>query len=193
MKINNIKLSDLIPYENNPRTNDGAVQYVQNSIKKFGFKVPIIIDKNNVIVAGHTRYKAAQNLNLETVPVIVADDLTPEQVKAFRIADNKTSEKAQWNFEKLGAEITELDSLNFDLDLKDIGFSDIELDVLRGNWEPDEEEDQFLGKEEDPDIENQIKKKRVVITYEPEQEETVKNLLKLEKITKMIYDITELG
>jgi len=88
LKIVNKKVDDLIPYENNPRYNDEAVEYVANSIKEFGFKVPIIIDKNNVIVAGHTRYKASLELGLEEVPTIIADDLTDEQVKAFRLADN---------------------------------------------------------------------------------------------------------
>ena len=162
-------------------------------IEKFGFKVPIIIDKDNIIVAGHTRYKAALNLKLDTVPVIVADDLTPEQIKAFRIADNKTAEKAQWDYEKLGIEVGDLDALDLGLDLKDIGFTDFELDVLRGNWEPDETEEQIFNKSEDPDIEAIIKKKRIVITYEPEQEDLIKNLLKVEKLNKTTYDISEIG
>ena len=95
MNIVNFKIEDLIPYENNPRINDDAVEYVKNSIKEFGFKVPIVIDKNNVIVAGHTRYKACKELGIKEIPCIVADDLTDEQVKAFRLADNKVSEKAQ--------------------------------------------------------------------------------------------------
>lgn len=100
-----ININDLIPYENNPRINDNAVDAVANSIKEFGFKVPIVVDKNNVIVAGHTRLKAAQKLGLEEVPVIVADDLTEEQIKAFRLADNKVSELADWDFSKLEEEL----------------------------------------------------------------------------------------
>ena len=94
-------INELIPYENNPRNNDGAVEAVAASIRAFGFKVPIIADKNNVIVAGHTRLKAAKLLGLKKVPVIKADDLTDEQVRAFRLADNKTAEIAEWDFEKL--------------------------------------------------------------------------------------------
>lgn len=94
MEIVYKKLQDLKPYENNPRFNDDAVEFVANSIKEFGFKVPIVIDKNGVIVAGHTRYKASIELGLKEVPCIVADDLSDEQVKAFRLADNKVSEKA---------------------------------------------------------------------------------------------------
>lgn len=96
MEIINKKLDELIPYEKNPRKNDEAIQYVANSIKEFGFKVPIIIDKNNVIVAGHTRYKASKELGLKEVPCIIADDLNDEQIKAFRLADNKVSEMAEW-------------------------------------------------------------------------------------------------
>ena len=94
MEIINKKLTELIPYKNNPRKNDEAVKYVANSIKEFGFKVPIVIDKDNVIVAGHTRYKASQQLGLKEVPCIVADDLTEDQVYAFRLADNKVGK--QW-------------------------------------------------------------------------------------------------
>ena len=92
MKIEYMDIDTLIPYENNPRNNDEAVKYVANSIKEFGFKNPIIIDKDNVVVAGHTRLKAAKNLGIKKIPVIRADDLTQEQIKAFRIADNKVSE-----------------------------------------------------------------------------------------------------
>lgn len=102
----------LIPYENNPRNNDKAVDVVAKSIKEFGFKVPIIVDKNNVIVAGHTRLKAAKKLGLKDVPVIVADDLTEDQIKAFRLADNKTGEVATWNDEML---LEELKSINLDM------------------------------------------------------------------------------
>lgn len=116
MTIKEYKTGDLIPYENNPRINDGAVEAVANSIKEFGFKVPIVIDKNNVVVAGHTRLKAAEMLGLETVPCIVADDLTEEKIKAFRIADNKTAELAEWDFEKLEAELAELNAINYSMD-----------------------------------------------------------------------------
>lgn len=96
-KIIEKKIEEVVPYENNPRNNDKAVKFVANSIKQFGFKVPIIIDKNGVIVAGHTRLKAAKKLGMKMVPCIVADDLNEEQVKAFRLADNKTGEAAGWD------------------------------------------------------------------------------------------------
>lgn len=124
MEIKNFKLDELIPYEKNPRKNDDAVQYVAESIKQFGFKVPIIIDKNNIIIAGHTRYKASIQLGLEEVPCIIADDLTEEQVKAFRLADNKVSEKAEWDFELLEEELENI----IDIDMEDFGFLDINVD-----------------------------------------------------------------
>lgn len=121
MKVEEINIDELKEYENNPRNNDEAVEYVANSIKEFGFKVPIVIDKNKVIIAGHTRLKASKQLGLKKVPCIVADDLTPEQIKAFRLADNKVSEKATWNFEKLDLELQDIDfeMVTFGFDLID--------------------------------------------------------------------------
>jgi len=114
MKIINKKINEIIPYHNNPRINDGAVNHVASSIKEFGFKVPIVIDDSNVIVTGHTRLKAALKLGLEEVPCIKANDLTPAQIKAFRIADNKTSDFAIWDFPLLDIELAELKELEFD-------------------------------------------------------------------------------
>lgn len=114
------RLSEISPYANNPRHNEGAVEYVANSIHEFGFKTPIVIDKDGVIVAGHTRYKAAQKLNMEAVPCIIADDLTPAQIKAYRLADNKTAEKAVWDFDLLDLELDDLQ----DFDMSDFGFDD---------------------------------------------------------------------
>ena len=134
MNVINMMIEDLIPYENNPRVNDEAVKYVANSIKEFGFKVPIIVDKNNEIVAGHTRYKASLELGLKEVPCIVADDLNEEQIKAFRLADNKVSEKAEWNLELLQEELEDLDidmsDFGFDNDIED-AFDETNLEDLR--------------------------------------------------------------
>ena len=118
MEIINKKISDLIPYEKNPRKNKEAVKYVANSIKEFGFKNPVLIDKNNVIIAGHTRYKASKKLKLKEVPCIYVDDLTDEQIKAFRLADNKVAEYAEWDFDFLGEELNNI----IDLDMVDFGF-----------------------------------------------------------------------
>lgn len=123
MTIKEIKITELKPYENNPRMNDGAVDKVANSIREFGFKVPIIIDKNNVIVAGHTRLKAAEILGLDKVPCIVADDLNEDQIKAFRLADNKVAEFAIWDFDKLGVELAQLED---SFDMSEFGFEDLD-------------------------------------------------------------------
>ena len=125
MEIKYKKIDELKPYENNPRFNDDAVEYVAKSIKEFGFKVPIVLDKNNVIVTGHTRYKASLELGLKEVPTIVADDLTEEQVKAFRLADNKVSEKSGWNLELLDEELKDI----IDIDMKDFGFLDSDFNI----------------------------------------------------------------
>ena len=135
MEIKELKLKDIIPYEKNPRKNDEAVKYVAESIKQFGFKVPIVIDKDNVIVAGHTRYKASKKLGLESVPCVVADDLNEEQIKAFRLADNKVSEKAEWDFDLL---TEELDGI-LDIDMSFLGFEinvlEEENEVVEDNFE----------------------------------------------------------
>lgn len=119
MIIVNKKLNEIKPYEKNPRYNDEAVTPVANSIKEFGFKVPIVIDKDGTIVAGHTRYKAAQKLKLEEVPCIIADDLSEEQIKAFRLADNKVGEIATWDDGLLTQELDEI----LNLDMSDFGFT----------------------------------------------------------------------
>ena len=123
MNIIQKTLNELIPYENNPRNNDEAVNYVAESIKEFGFKVPIIIDKDNVIVAGHTRYKASKKLGINEVPCLVADDLTEEQIKAFRLADNKVAEVATWDFDKLELELS---TLEMDMELFGFESNDVE-------------------------------------------------------------------
>lgn len=142
LKIEYIDTDKLIPYINNPRINDNAVDVVAASIKEFGFKNPIIIDRENVIIAGHTRLNAAKKLGLREVPVVKAEDLNETQIKAFRIADNKTAELAEWNFELLEHELKELKLEDFDLELT--GFDFEELDALfqdnKGNIEIEEDD-----------------------------------------------------
>ena len=116
MNITDIRTCDLKPYENNPRLNEDAIDLVAASIEEFGFKQPIVVDKDLIIIAGHTRWKAAQKLGLETVPCIQADDLTPAQVKAYRLADNKVAEAAQWDLDALQFELEELDNMDFDME-----------------------------------------------------------------------------
>lgn len=115
VKVVAMAVKDLIPYANNPRNNEQAVDTVAKSIKEFGFTNPIVVDSDNVVINGHTRLLAAEKLGLEKVPVIRKEDLTPEQVKAFRLVDNKTSELSGWDFEKLDAEIAELQAMEFDM------------------------------------------------------------------------------
>lgn len=129
MEIVNIAVDELVPYENNPRNNTEAIQYVANSIKEFGFKVPLVIDSDNIVICGHTRLLAAKQLGLKDVPCVVADDLTDEQIKAFRLADNKVGEIATWD---LSALVDELKDINF-IDMEDFGFlgaDDLRTDFL---------------------------------------------------------------
>ena len=118
MEIHDIPITKLKEYGRNPRKNDAAVESVTASISEFGFKVPIVIDKNSVIVCGHTRMKAAKQLGMKTVPCIIADDLSEEQIRAFRLADNKVSELADWDFKLLDIELGEITGI----DMTDFGF-----------------------------------------------------------------------
>ena len=118
MKIVEKPTAELIPYENNPRFNDNAVDAVAKSISEFGFKVPIVIDSSGVIICGHTRFKAAQKLGLEKIPCVIADDLSEEQIKAFRLVDNKTGELAPWAVDDLNSELATLT----DFDMESFGF-----------------------------------------------------------------------
>lgn len=139
-KITLMALTDITPYENNPRNNEEAVEKVANSIKEFGFNQPIVVDKDNVIIVGHTRYLAAQELGLTEAPVIVAGNLSDKQAKAYRLADNKTGELAGWDFEKLALELEQIEDIN----MSDFGFvegSDLDIN-----------DDDFLS-------DNQIKEK----------------------------------
>lgn len=118
MQIIEKNISEIIPYEKNPRKNDQSVGKVAESIKQFGFKVPVVVDKNNVIVCGHTRYKAAQKLHFAFVPCVVADDLTDEQIKAYRLADNKVGEDSEWDIDLLQGELADI----IDIDMAYFGF-----------------------------------------------------------------------
>lgn len=121
MKIVMKNIDELIRYENNPRDNVAAIPYVANSIEAFNFKVPILIDKNNVIIAGHTRLEAAITIGYKEVPCIVADDMTDEQVRKFRLVDNKTHEYGKWDYDKLEEELESI----FDIDMESFGFQAI--------------------------------------------------------------------
>jgi len=111
-----MNIEDIEEYDQNPRKNNNAVEIVAKSISEYGFKVPIIIDSNNVIVAGHTRYKAASTLGLDKIPCIIASDLSDEQIKAFRIMENRTSDFAAWDMDLLKVELQELIDQGISLD-----------------------------------------------------------------------------
>lgn len=146
MNIITMKLKDLRPYKNNPRKNDAAVDFVKKSIQEFGYLVPIVIDKNNEIVAGHTRYKALKKLGIQQVPCVVADELSEDQIKAFRIADNSVSDVAEWDITKLAVEMADisLDLGEFGLDL---GTFEHNSGGIVPNDEPEDPDDGWYGDE----------------------------------------------
>lgn len=142
MNVQYVSIEDIRPYEKNPRKNDDSVEYVANSIREFGWRQPIVVDADGVIIAGHTRYKAAKKLNMKKVPVLVADDLTDEQVKAYRLADNKTGEMAKWDFPLLNDELFDL----CDVDMDAFGFTDHEAEEFTqkmGRQEEQETTDEY--------------------------------------------------
>lgn len=153
-EIKNIKIEEVIPYVNNPRNNKKAIDKVASSIKEFGFKQPIVIDKENVIIVGHTRLEAAKKLGIKEVPCIIADDLSTAQIKAYRIADNKVGEEAEWDMDKLGIEFEELKEMDFDLELTGFNLEDIET-----GEEKEVVEDDFNAEEELESIEEPISKR----------------------------------
>lgn len=142
------KIDELIPYVNNARKNDHAVDAVASSIKNYGFKQPIVIDSHGEVIAGHTRLKAAKKLGLKDVPVIVADDLTPAQVKAYRIADNRVGELAEWDMELLKVELEDIE-----------GFTGFEVDELQDLFEDEAKEENFDAEEAFNEIKEPVTKR----------------------------------
>lgn len=134
MEVVNVNIADVKPYENNPRINDEAVEATANSIKEFGWQQPIVVDKNGVIIVGHTRYRAARSLSLSKIPVVYANDLTDEQVRAYRLADNQTGELADWDDKKLDEELEQI----LNIDMEDFGF-DLSIDEI------DDEDEEVQG------------------------------------------------
>lgn len=186
MEIVYRKLNELKPYENNPRINEEAVEYVANSIKEFGFKVPLVITADGVIVAGHTRYQASKELGLSEVPCIVADDLTDEQIKAFRIADNKTASKSAWDYDKLKLELEDID-----MNMLDFGFEEFELSMIMGDYMP-ERYDEELVKQYSEKADDFLENKRIIITYRTEEEtEFIKRLIKEEGDLGVVYKVAD--
>lgn len=119
MEIKTLKIGDIHPYEKNPRKNDKSVAAVARSIEEFGWQQPIVVDVNHEIICGHTRYKAAKKLGMKEVPCVIAENLTEEQIKAYRLADNKVSESSEWDLPLLSEELADI----IDIDMSDFGFS----------------------------------------------------------------------
>ena len=173
MEIIYKKVRDLIPYEKNPRNNTKAVKYVAKSIEEFGFKVPLVIDRDNVVVCGHTRLKASEQLGIEEVPCIVADDLTDEQIKAFRLADNKVSEQAEWDIGLLNEELDDI----LNVDMGDFGFDIFSMDDLEEmeGYNSEEDEREHFSKTFVFPIE---KKKQIICYLKKHQNEIVEQIIK---------------
>lgn len=217
LEIKNFKIEEIHPYENNPRFNKDAVSKVAASIKKFGFKNPILVDKNNVIIAGHTRLEAAKKLKLEEVPCIVAADLTEKQAKALRLADNKVAEFSTWDYLKLDQELAELGDafdfadFGFGGALADEGFgagnsagsSFVESDDIPETEEEFHEEGSLPQELQGVDISAGVQEKivgtdevpmeRVIIVYKKEEAEKLCKILGLKEIGKVVYRLDELN
>lgn len=191
MKVELVSVDELKPYEKNTRKHeDKDIESIKESIKQFGFNDPIgIWGKKNLIVEGHGRLLAAKALGMTEVPCIRLDHLTEDQRKAYAIAHNKTAEQSLWDNDILGEE---LKGLIDKFDMTNFGFGDFEITMLTEDMDytpyPEEEIEGYEDHEGD-----YLKKKRVMITYTDEQKETVENLLGLESLKKVVYDITELA
>lgn len=220
MQIEELPIESVKPYEKNPRKNDGAVNGVAESIKQFGFQQPIVIDKNGVIVAGHTRYKAALKLGMKTVPCVRADQLTPKQVKAYRILDNKLNELSTWDFPTLEAELSNMKFEFADFDVQMPSF-DVETSYPAAegqtNWGAAVSGGSVSGSETDdggeiagtlpnelqgvdlypaplPTIngEDRVALDRVIIVFPADRKQEVADYLGLEKLDKVVYHFDEL-
>lgn len=199
MKIIEKKIDELVPYENNPRRNALAVEPVANSIQRFKFRNPILIDKNNVIIAGHTRLLAAKKLGLEKVPCITIDDLTPDEVKAYRIADNKTGEFSTWDDSKLQSELKELSDLGFG-DIEAMGFNEIERmlviddeeEVGEYTQEPLPDKKTFAEYEAHADEESLMAYNVIIACMSDEEQEWLKQVLAEDGRLKRFYTVQEL-
>lgn len=198
MQITMIPIGGITPYENNPRKNNQAVEKVASSISSFGFQSPIVVDKDNVIICGHTRYQAAMLLDMQEVPVIVAAELNDEQVKAYRIMDNRSSELADWDDNKLLKELLDLQETDYDLLLA--GFDEVDFERLKldvGSTLPDVDLGAALEGGDDDEITSGTREKAYIIQYnivfneESEQAEWHKFLLFLKEAYPELETISE--
>ena len=192
LQIEQWPIEKLVPYARNPRKNDEAVPRMAGLIREFGFKVPVVARSDGTVVDGHLRLKAASYLGMPQVPVILADEWTEAQVKAFRIAVNKSAEWADWDDDLLKLEIEDLKDLGFDMDL--IGFDEIELLEKTEDLEPDGfESDEFKEFEKNED--DFLAKKRLIIVFSEEEEMFVRKMLNINpgETLNVVYEASELA
>ena len=192
MNIVNLNIDKLIPYINNPRNNDNAIDKVAASIREFGFKVPIIVDKNYTVVTGHTRLLASKKLELEEVPCVIVDDLSDAQIKAFRIADNKVSEYSTWDLELLQIELESLSDLDIDLEIT--GFNEIECMEMLEDLEPTADDYDLDIDDYDEISEGTLKAENIMVSYFTEDERMwLLNFFKeTSNPTKRLFSVREL-
>lgn len=195
MKLNELKIvyvpvEKIKPYKDNPRDNTKAIKKVAESIKNFGFRVPLVLDKKYVIVTGHTRYLAAKELGLEKVPCVIAEDLSKEKIKAYRIADNKVSEYATWNDSLLASEMDALKEMG--VDLEDTGFSEVEIMELTEDILPEKYDSAEFKDYEDKATE-ELKAHNVIVSCMSEKEKKwFMKLIHEDNRLKRRYTIKEL-
>jgi ParB family chromosome partitioning protein len=187
MKIVYKDIDELTEYENNPRIiTELAVDKMADSIKNFGFNNPILLDKNNVIIAGHLRMQGAIKAGLKTLPCIYADDMSPEEVDAFRIEENKSREGSTWDFGKLKDELDGLKEQG--VNIEDSGFGEFEAMSIMNDWLPDQpndEEEEEYKELEDEANENDLTAKRIVIYYKQDDYNKMQEILKTDKVKRL--------
>lgn len=190
MDVKQIPIDKIKPYEKNAKKHpEEQVDQIANSLKEFGWQQPIVLDKDNVVVIGHGRLLAAKQLGMTEAPVVYAEGLTDKQIKALRIADNKISENGGWDNELLKEDLLDLID---DIDMTDFGFGDFELSMLTEDFEPEPYDDDMAEKYSERENEF-LAKERVIITYAKEDVQKVAELLGIDEIKRVVYDINDLG
>lgn len=188
MQIEYVSIDSIKPYERNAKKHpDEQVEHIANSIREFGWQQPIVVDKDGVVVIGHGRLLAAKKLGLNEVPIVKAEGLTETQIKALRIADNKTNESS-WDNELLTVDLKEIFQ---EIDMTDLGFGDFELSVLTEDFEPTPYDDEEIEQYSD-NGDKFLAKKRVIITFDEGQEDEIAKILGLDEIKKVVYDAKEI-